>query len=220
VPDFTADLGRGVKGLRIGVVRHFHESDHRVAPAVQQAIDAAAETYRGLGAEIREVALPTLHDYAACGFLILVCEAYALHEPWLQSDFHAYGELLRDRLVIGGLISGADYVQAVRRRRELCQATARAMAEVDVLLTTASPTEAPRIDAVPKWASLEKPGFTMPFNVTGLPAISVCAGFGPGGLPVSIQLAAKPFQESLLFRVAHAFEQATPWRRQRPAIAL
>ena len=66
---------------------------------------------------------------------------------------------------------------------------------------------------------MEKPGFTMPFNLTGLPAISVCSGFGEGGLPVSIQLVGKAFQEATVLRAAHAYETATGWRQQRPAMA-
>ena len=219
VPDFRADLNKGAKGLRVGLVRHFHEIDNKANAAVQKGIDDAVTTFRDLGAEVREVTLPPMMDFMACGFTILSVEAFAIHEPWLRTRFDDYGELLRDRLAIAGLVSGADYVQAVRFRRELCAATAAAMKDVDILLTTASPTEAARIDAVPKWASMEKPGFTMPFNVTGLPAISICSGFGEGGLPVSIQLAARPFQEPTLFRAAHAYETATPWRNKRPELA-
>jgi len=208
-----------VKGMRIGVVRHFHETDNKVSEGTQKGIDGAIDVLRGLGAEVREVKLPSLADYSACGFLILVTEAFALHERWLQTSLEKYGELLRDRMALGGLISGVDYVQAVRRRRELCATTAAAMKEIDVLLTASQPTEAPRIDAVPKWAILEKPGFTIPFNVTGQPAMSVCSGFGAGGLPVSIQLIGKPFEEATVFRAAHAYEQATEWRKQRPAMA-
>lgn len=218
-PDYATTINDGAKGRRIGVIRHFHETDNKVSEGVQKGIDGALEVFRSLGAEVREVKLPPLADYAACGFLILVTEAFALHERWLQTSFEKYGELLRDRMALGGLISGVDYVQAVRRRRELCAATAAAMKDLDVLLTASQPTEAPRIDAVPKWANLEKPSFTIPFNVTGQPAISVCTGFGAGGLPVSMQLAGKPFEEATLFSVAHAFEQATEWRKHRPAMA-
>jgi aspartyl-tRNA(Asn)/glutamyl-tRNA(Gln) amidotransferase subunit A len=116
------------------------------------------------------------------------------------------------------LVSGVDYVQAVRRRRELRFELQQAMAELDVVLTATQPAEAAKIDAVPKWDLFDKPGFTMPFNVAGYPAISVCAGFGAGGLPVAIQLVGKPFQEPTLFRVADAFEKATPFRAQRPAL--
>ena len=86
------------------------------------------------------------------------------------------------------------------------------------MLTATQPAEAAKIDAVPKWDLFEKPGFMMPFNIAGYPAVSVCAGFGAGGLPVAIQLAGKPFEEPTLFRVADAFEKATPFRSQRPAM--
>ena len=93
------------------------------------------------------------------------------------------------------------------------------MNDVDVLITASQPAEAPRIDAVPKWASLERGFMTIPFNVTGFPAISVSTGFGEGDLPVGLQMAARPFQEPLLFRAAHAYERTTPWRDRRPYIA-
>ena len=219
VPNFSADLHKGAKGLRIGVVRNFHEVDSPANPAVVRGIEDAIAVYRAEGAEIRDVTLPSLEEYRAPGFIILIVEAFAVHEKWLQTRYNDYGELLRDRLALGGLLSSADYFQAVRRRRELCVETAAAMADVDVLLTTAAPTEAPAIEGGAKWSSMEKPGFTMPFNLTGLPAISVCSGFGEGGLPVSIQLVGKAFQEATVLRAAHAYETATGWRQQRPAMA-
>jgi len=218
-PDLLGGLNKGVAGVRIGVVRHFHEVDNKVNPAVQKGIDDAVEILRNQGATVREVVLPSLVEFQACGSLILLTEAYALHEKWLKTRWNEYGELFRDRVAMGGLISSADYFEAVRRRRELQQAVAAAMADVDILLTTAAPTEAPKIEGIPKWSSLEKPGFTIPFNVTGQPAMSICSGFGEGGLPVGIQLAARPFEDALLLRVCHAYEQATPWRATRPAMA-
>jgi aspartyl-tRNA(Asn)/glutamyl-tRNA(Gln) amidotransferase subunit A len=95
---------------------------------------------------------------------------------------------------------------------------AAAMANLDIIVSAAQAGEAPRIADVPKWANMEKPSFTMPFNVTGFPAISICTGFGVGGLPVAMQLAAKPFSEPTLFRAAHAYEAAMPWRKRRPAM--
>jgi aspartyl-tRNA(Asn)/glutamyl-tRNA(Gln) amidotransferase subunit A len=86
------------------------------------------------------------------------------------------------------------------------------------VLTATQPAEAARIDAVPKWDLFAAPNFTMPFNVSGYPAISVCSGFGDGGLPVAIQLAVKPFDEPTLFRIADAFEKATAFRDRRPAL--
>ncbi len=218
-PDFRAELGRGAKGLKFGVVRHFYETDNPASETTRKAIDAAIDVFKGEGAQICEITLSPLADWAACGFLILVTEAFAVHEPWLQTSMQKYGELLRDRMAFGAFISGADYVQALRRRRELCDELAAAMADVDVLLSATAPAEAPRIDQVPKWANFEKPSFTMPFNVTGYPALSLCNGYGVGGLPLAMQLVAKPFQEPTLFRAGHAYETATEWRQRRPAIA-
>ncbi|HET6606972.1 MAG TPA: amidase, partial [Rhodopila sp.] len=163
VPDYTADLGKGVKGLRIGVIRHFHEVDNPVSTTTKAGIEGALDIFRKQGAEIRDVKLSSMADYNAVGWVILTTEAYAVHEPWLKSRFNDYGELFRDRLALGALMSASDYMQAVRRRRVLCQEIAAAMADLDVLVTAAAPAEAPKIDEVPKWAMLEKPNFTMPF---------------------------------------------------------
>jgi aspartyl-tRNA(Asn)/glutamyl-tRNA(Gln) amidotransferase subunit A len=219
VPDFRAGLGRGVKGLRIGLVRHFHEADNPVSPATLKGIEDAAAFFRREGADVREVTLPPLRDYDACGWIILLSEAYAVHEAWMRRDPMLYGELMRDRLVLGGLLTAADYMAAQKKRLELARRTAAAAREVDLLLTAAQPGEAARIDAVPKWAFLETPNFTIPFNVTGWPGLTLCTGFGEGGLPVAMQLVAKPFAEPLLFRAGDHYERAMPWRGWRPAVA-
>jgi aspartyl-tRNA(Asn)/glutamyl-tRNA(Gln) amidotransferase subunit A len=219
VANFTADLDKGVKGLRIGVLRHFHEADNPVSEATKQGIDGALDIFRAQGAEIRDVSVSPMMDYNAPGWVILTAEAYAVHEPWLKERFNDYGELLRDRLAFGGLLRASDYVQALRRRRVLCLEMRDAMADVDILVTASAPGEAPKITEVPKWGMFEKPNFTMPFNLTGLPALSVCSGYGAGGLPVSIQLVGKPFAEATVFRAGHAYETATAWRGKRPAMS-
>ena len=219
VLDYTALLGHGVKGLRIGVIHHFHETDHKVAPATQRGIDGAIATFRALGAEIREVQLSPLQDWAACGSLISITERAAAYEEWARTRLGDFGERMRSRLMLGAFVSGVDYVQALRRRRELRAELQQAMKGLDAVLTATQPAEAAKIDAVPKWDLFERPGFMMPFNVAGYPAISVCAGFGEGGLPVAIQLVGKPFQEPILLRIAHSFEEATGFRNRRPAMA-
>jgi aspartyl-tRNA(Asn)/glutamyl-tRNA(Gln) amidotransferase subunit A len=217
VPSYTALLGQGVKGLKVGVVHHFHETDHKVSDGTQRGIDAAIATLRGLGAEIREVQLSPLQDWTACGSMISIVERAAAYEEWARTRLHDFSERVRSRLLLGAFVSGVDYLQAVRRRRELRAELQTAMKGLDVVLTASQPTEASKIDEVPKWDLFQRPNFTMPFNVAGYPAISVCSGFGAGGLPVSIQLVGKPFQEPTLFRVADAFEKATPFRDRRPA---
>lgn len=217
--DYAAGLSDGVTGLRIGVVRRFFETDHPVSADVRRGIADAEQVFAGLGATVRDVTLPPMADFQASGWVILIAEAYAVHEPWLKTRFNEYGELLRDRVALGGLLRASDYVQAVRRRRILCRQVAAAMQDVDLLLCAAAPAEAPEIDAVPKWTTLEKPSFTIPFNVTGQPAMSVCTGFGEKGLPLAMQLIGRPFQDATVLRAAHAYERATTWRDRRPAMA-
>ena len=219
VADFTGELGRGVKGLRIGVVRHFFETDNRASDATLAGIDAAVDFFRKEGAEVRDITLSPAADYHAVGYLLMITEAFTLHAPWLRERFMEYGELFRDRVSLAAMMSGPDIVQATRRRRVLCREMTSAMEDLDILVSASQMGEAPRIDSVPKWANMEKPSFTMPFNVTGFPAISVCTGFGVAGMPVAMQLAGKPFTEPTLLRAAHAYETATPWRSKRPAMA-
>src|ERR1700726_709410 len=170
IPDYRATLAGEVKGLRIGLIRHFYERDNEANAATQAAIAAGAQTLEGLGCTVREVTLSPLADWAACGMAIMQSEAYAIHEANLRTRFTDFGEIFRDRMALAGLWTAADYVQATRRRRELVD-------ELDLVMTASAPSEAPKIDEVPKFAILERPSLTMPFNVTGSPAMSVCCGF-------------------------------------------
>src|ERR1051325_5303198 len=219
VPNYTATLGSGIKGLKIGIIHHFHEVDYKVSPATQRGIDGAISTLRELGAEIREVQLSPLQDWQACGSLISITERASAYGDWARTRLGGFSERVQRRLMLGALVSGVDYVQAVRRRRELRAELKAAMAGLDVVLTAAAPGEAPKIDNVPVWDVFDRPSFTIPFNVAGYPAMSICAGYGEGGLPVAVQLVGKPFDEATLFRAADAFEKATPHRNARPALA-
>src|SRR4051794_264478 len=177
IQDYRAALQAGVKGLRIGIIRHFYERDNEANAATGQAIDAAAQKFAELGCSVREVTLSPLDDWASCGVLMMLAEAYTIHEHNLQQRFTDYGEIFRDRMVLAGLITAADYIQALRRRRELVAELDRAMADLDLVMTAAAPSEAPRIEEVGKFAIMERPSLTMPFNVSGSPAMSVCCGY-------------------------------------------
>lgn len=218
VPDYVTGLTEGVKGLRIGVVRHFHEVDHPVSDATQASISEAIRLYEAAGATVVDVTLPPLQDWSACGFLISAVERLAAYEEWAMTRLDTFSARVRDRMFLGSFVSGSDYFQAMRFRRELCVELAAVMQGVDILLTASNPGEAPLIDQVPRWDNLVKPNFTFPFNVAGLPALSLCGGFGPQGLPLGLQLAARPFEEALLLRAGHFYEMATTWRSQRPAM--
>ena len=218
IPDYRAALQGGARGLRIGLIRHFYERDNEANAATRQAIDAAARKYAELGCTVREITLSPLAQWSACGVTIMLSESYAIHEDNLKRRFTDYGEIFRDRMALAGLITAADYIQALRRRRELVAELDRAMADLDLVMTAAAPSEAPPIDAVPKFGTLELPSLTMPFNVTGSPAMSVCCGYTDTGLPLSFQIVGKRFQDATVLRAAHAYEQATDWRARRPAL--
>lgn len=207
-PDLVSRLGGGVKGLRIGVVRHFHETDVQVSPATRRGIDEAARIFGELGASVRDVTLPPLGEFWAPGMTLLLGEAFAVHGPWVRTQREKYGEILRERLLLGALVTGEHIIAAQRLRRVLAEKLAAVMREVDLLLTAAALGEAPRIDAVDRWIGFKSPSLTIPFNLTGQPAMTVCAGLGEGGLPVAIQLAGRPWEDATVLRAAHAYEQA------------
>lgn len=217
-PDLLTGLGDGVKGLSIGVIRHFHETDMPVSPGMQAAIDTAVAALRAGGAEIGEASLPSLQDFNAAGWIILAAEAYAVHEAWLRTRYRDYGEFLRERLAVAATLSAADYIQAQRRRRELAGAVTEQMRHFDILLTAGSPGEARPIEQMTKWGSFEAPNFTIPFNLTGQPGVVVTAGFGQGGLPLGIQLIGRPFEDATALRVGHALETVLGLRGQRPKL--
>jgi aspartyl-tRNA(Asn)/glutamyl-tRNA(Gln) amidotransferase subunit A len=218
VPDYRAALSGDVKGLRVGLISHFYETDNPANEATRQGIAAAVRVLEDLGCSVRELRLSPLVDWAACGIVIMLAEGYAIHEATLRQRFTDYGEAFRDRMALAALISGADYVQATRLRRELVAEYAAAMTNLDLVMTAAAPSEAPTFETVSKFALFERPSLTMPFNVTGSPAMSVCCGYTEAGLPLAFQLAGKPFDEATVLKVAHAYERATSWRSVRPRL--
>ena len=179
----------------------------------------AAETFRGLGASVEEVQLSPLLDFHACNMIIMLSEALAIHEPDLQERADKYGELFRDRVILGSVLSAIDHAQALRRRRQLAGEVSAALEQVDVLITAGGWAPAPPMDAIPKFYLFERPLITTPFNVSGHPVVSVCNGFSAEGLPVGMQVVGRAFDEVTALRVATAFEEATPYRDRRPGLA-
>ena len=217
VHDYTAMLGHGVKGLRIGVIRHFYTTDVAGDPEQVEAIDAAVSLFAEAGAEVSEIALPPLQDFSACGQIILAAEAYAVHEPWLKEKPQDYGARARERLLAGATLRAVDYLQAVRWRLQLRDAVAAAFADIDVAVTASSLDPACRIDDEVALAANYWRQARMPFNVTGQPGLVIPAGFSTAGLPLSLQLVGRPFTEPMLYRVAQFYEDATGWTKRHPA---
>ncbi|MBV9521669.1 MAG: amidase, partial [Alphaproteobacteria bacterium] len=216
MPDYRAALRPDLRGVRIGIARQFIELAGDEARA---GIDAALGLMHALGAELREVRLSPPEDYGACGWIILFAEAWAVHEHVMRRRFMDYGKIARERIVLGAFLSSADYLQAVRLRGELIREMEAAMSDLDVIVTAATPGDAPALDDAPSFASFQRP-MTMPFNVTGRPVLATRCGFSEKGLPLSLQIVGKPFEEAMVLRVGHAYERATDWHLRRPALAL
>lgn len=218
LPDYPAALTNDLRGLRIGLLRHFYTRDNPVNAATSNAIETAAKKLEEMGCLVNEVQLSPLSDWTACGVIIMMAEGYTIHESTLRERFTDYGEVFRDRMALASLFRAADYMQAQRRRRELIEEFDQMMNDYDVILTATTANEAPKIDAIGKFSILEKPLMTIAFNVTGSPAMTVCCGYGDGGLPLAMQIIGKRFDDATVLRVADAYEGATSWRERRPVL--
>ena len=217
VPDYRAALTGGIKGLRIGVLRHLFEQDAPIPLVAKAALEAAFEVLRGLGAVLEDVRIRPAQVYHDVKITGAESELYAVHEPALRRQLGDFGEDFLGRTLGALLISGADYVQASRWRRVLIAEMVPLYAKYDVLLT-AAPGPAPRLDS---WRTInfwQKASLTTPFNVTGGPALVQCVGYTRDGLPLSMQIVGRPFDDATVLRVAHAYEAATPWRARRPTL--
>ncbi|GJD53247.1 Glutamyl-tRNA(Gln) amidotransferase subunit A [Methylobacterium crusticola] len=219
--DYAAALARPVRGLRVGVVRHWYEEEVRAEPGVVAGLDAALAVLRDLGCRVADVRLPGLREFGDAKTPITLSELYALHEGDLKRRPDAFGRSLRYRVLAGALVRAEDYVQAQRWRAELTAAVGAVLEEVDLLVTAGSFTAAPSLDPdePPTFLGAAVPSITGPFNTTGMPALSVCCGYDGAGLPVGMQIAGRPLDEGRVLALGHAFERATAAGRRRPAEA-
>jgi aspartyl-tRNA(Asn)/glutamyl-tRNA(Gln) amidotransferase subunit A len=216
---YSAELERGVKGLRIGVIRHFYTRDMQADAEMVAGIEAALKVLEALGADVREVETAPLGEWNACNRTILTSEAYAIHERWLRERPQDYAALTRERILSGAFVRAADYINATRVRARLTRRFHELLAEFDAVVTASSMDPACRIDDAAAIDYSYGRQARAPFNVTGSPALSVPVGFSQAGLPLGMQIVGKPFGEALVYRIGHAYEQATQWTRRRPAFA-
>jgi aspartyl-tRNA(Asn)/glutamyl-tRNA(Gln) amidotransferase subunit A len=215
---YATGLEHGVRGLRIGFIRHFHEEDMPADAEVTAALEHVAGTLHTLGAEIRNIRLPTLGEFAAVNRVILQSEAWAIHGQWLRERPGDYGQLARRRLMAGAFLSAGDYVQAGRRRREMIAAVAGALRDVDILLCASAMDPPSRIDNPEEVERTYPRQARTPFNVTGHPALAMMSGLSSGGLPLSVQFVGRYFAEATLFQVAREWERAAGTDNKHPPV--
>jgi aspartyl-tRNA(Asn)/glutamyl-tRNA(Gln) amidotransferase subunit A len=220
VPDFRGKLGKGVQGLQLGLPRHWFVKAEGVSPETVRSIDDAAETLARLGATIEEIELPDYELFNACGRVILTSEAYAIHEKDFQTRPLDFGMHTYLRLTLGAFLTAADLTQAMRLRRELALAVNAKLKHCDALITASTLGPAPAFADVDPKKSPNFPVQLMPFDVTGHPAMSIPTGFSASGLPLSMQIVGRAFDEPTVLGIGAAFEAATSLNVRRPSFAV
>ena len=247
VPDYTAALGREIRGMRIGVAR-----EHRttaVDPLVQEAIDRAIAQFSSLGAEIVEVSLPHTEYAVAVYYLVATAEASAnlarfdgvryghraadpkdLLDLYSRTRAEGFGTEVKRRIILGTYVLSSGYYDAYYLRaqkvRELIRRDfANVFAKVDALLSPTSPVPAYKLGdhATDPLKMYLSDIFTVPANLAGLCGVSVPCGFvvpdGETRLPIGMQLLGASLDEARLLQLAHAFEQSTDWHKERSPLA-
>jgi len=217
VPDYVGALAVETSSLRIGVPRaHFHEGLH---PEIREAITTALEVLRALTSSQREVETPAANDAA-----VLRVEAHAYHQEYVAKTPELYQPETLKRIRGGAEVGTVAYVNARRQLDRLRRMAPRLFDDVDLLITPTTPVPPFTIEELLADSDQlrDKEIITLrntrPFNLLGLPTISVPCGFTRAGLPMGMQITGRPGDEATVLRLAHAYEQATGWHDRRPRI--
>jgi aspartyl-tRNA(Asn)/glutamyl-tRNA(Gln) amidotransferase subunit A len=224
VPNYAAGLSGDIRGVRLGLPSNYFFDD--VEPFVEQAIRTAIADLEALGAKAVPISIPDLDGVLDCMLAIAMSEAATYHQQTMRATPELFSDETRQLLETGELTLATTYINAQRSRLAIKNAFKQAMRDVDVLVTPTQPTTAPkigqtnsRIGAREESVFAVSARFCAPFNISGLPAISVPCGFSPEGMPIGLQIIGKPFDEETVLRIADAFERSTQWHLKHPAIA-
>ncbi len=225
VPDFTADIEKGLDGLRLGVPQHYF-FDREIADAsVLEAVRRAIELLEKNGAEIVSVPMEWVSDGRAINVIMSLAEGAAVHEKMINESPDDYTVAVRSRLQSAMGILAVDYIRAQRARRKFAEMMAEATKAIDALLTPSVPVETPTIaDCTPPLGKAVAPDgasiplFTSVFDVTGQPSHSVNCGFDGNGMPIGLMITGAPFDEATVLRIGHAYEELSGWHEKRPPV--
>ncbi len=216
--DFTK-FKKGVKKLRLGIVEDF--TFRNIDPEVKQAVQDAVDLLENLGAEIKTVSIPLLSgkiDFRYPLTILLYEFNQILGDAYrAEPNKNLFGPVVQANIAAGELITEETYQAAIDRRPGEIAEIREVFSEVDAFITPTHPFVAPPV-SVNAEGDAGVRQFTVPISYTGFPAISIPCGFNSEGLPIGLQIVANDFQESLLFRIAGTFEQATDFHDRHPAI--
>jgi aspartyl-tRNA(Asn)/glutamyl-tRNA(Gln) amidotransferase subunit A len=228
VPDYSAGLGESIRGLRVGVIREAVGADF-LHPQVRSAIAQALTDLEHLGATLTDVSLPLLPSAAALTRAILAVESASLHHDWVRHRLHEYDHNVAIDFLTGSLLPASLYYKAQKLRELTRRQVLEVLQSVDVLALPSSSEPAPLLPQAAGIKSKEEAtermagrrSLTGVFNLASVPALSVPCGFvslDGLDLPIGLQLAGRPFEDGLLLKAAHAYEQHTTWHTRRPPI--
>ncbi len=215
IDNYLAQLKEGVRGWRIALAED--ELLERNDPEIELATQAAARVFAELGAKVEKQAFPGLRAAGQANLLMVTSDAAAYHRENLHNHPEGFGEDVLRRLRSGAEVTSTEYSLARRNQAMLRRQFERFFERYDILILPTTPVPAPPIlgpDAVEQARLLTR--YTAPFNLTGLPAISIPAGFTASGLPIGLQLVARPWNEARLLQCAYAYEQAHSWKDRKP----
>ena len=220
VPDYRQALGSDLNGLKIGVITEFMDSD-LVEPEVRQTVSDSFATLGELGATVEEVSVPLSMDAGIASAVLLAVEPALAQQDWVKDQLQDYGHDVRILLLTGSLLPAQAYYKAQKLRTMLRQQVLDSLEKYDVLVLPTSGKGAQPLEQDPPITSKETASrlaflFTRIFNLASCPAMSVPCGFDDRGMPVGLQIGARPGAEETIFKVAHAYEQATAWHTMRP----
>jgi aspartyl-tRNA(Asn)/glutamyl-tRNA(Gln) amidotransferase subunit A len=216
IDDYAGALTGSVAGMRVGVPTPYFYDSEALEPAQRTATLEAIEELRKMGATVVEVEVPLAEEAARASMMAMFGEAFAYHRTDLITRWGDYGRFTRTGLALGALFSAGDFTQAQRLRQVFRRALAAVFQHVDVLITPSGLGEAPRAEDMNLEMFISAPMFTPQWNFSGLPALAAPIGFGPNGLPLSMQIIGKPFAEATVLRVADAYQQVTDWHLRVP----
>jgi amidase len=221
VPECSAALSRGVRGVRIGIDEHYM-AEH-VHPDALTALMAAIEVLQQQGAALVRVSIPAVEEVLEAWAVICSAEAVAAHEATYPARADEYGPSFRSFLEYGTRITGAEYAKAHLSRLAFARRFQQVFERVEVFACPGFFMQAPLADALDPYGPFSQAfapfmRFTAPFNFGGNPTLSVPAGFSDDGLPHGIQLVGPLLGEAVVCQVGHAYEQATEWHHRRPPL--
>jgi aspartyl-tRNA(Asn)/glutamyl-tRNA(Gln) amidotransferase subunit A len=217
IPSYRQALAGDLRGLRIGVLRHHWEEDIPASEDVRRAMDAALDVLGGLGAQLEECRVRPLASYFDVKIVIAESEIFSVHQKHLIARPRDFGADFRSRVLPSVLFTAHDYVQASREHRRMMVEMEPLYVRFDAFVT-AGLGEAPRLSDYRSVSFWQRPSPLTAWNVTGQPVLALPSGFGRNGLPLGMQIVGRPFGETTILKVGHAYEQATEWHRRRPRL--